>query len=153
MFTESLDGRIEADHTVRTVWTFVEQMDLSVLLSQIKSVQGHQGRNSTDPRILLALWLYASIEGVGSARQLEQLCEDHRAYQWICGKVSVNYHTLSDFRTGHGKPFDKLLAQSVASLVHEGLVDVNTVAQDGMRIRASRLGAVRSDAKPSWRSI
>jgi transposase len=141
MFTESLDGRIEADHTVRTVWAFVEQMDLSVLLSQIKSVQGHQGRNSTDPRILLALWLYASIEGVGSARQLEQLCEDHRAYQWICGKVSVNYHTLSDFRTGHGKPFDELLAQSVASLVQEGLVDVNTVAQDGMRIRASAGGS------------
>lgn len=137
MFTESLDGRIEADHTVRTVWAFVEQMDLSVLLSQIKSVQGHQGRNSTDPRILLALWLYASIEGVGSARQLEQLCEDHRAYQWICGKVSVNYHTLSDFRTGQGKALDELLTRSIASLVHEGLVDVNTVAQDGMRIRAS----------------
>jgi transposase len=141
MFTESLDGRIESDHTVRTVWLFVEQLDLSSLLSQIKSVQGHQGRNATDPRILLALWLYASIEGVGSARQLEQLCEDHRAYQWICGKVSVNYHTLSDFRTGQGKQLDELLARSIASLVKEGLVDVNTVAQDGMRIRASAGGS------------
>jgi transposase len=137
MFTESLDGRIEADHTVRTVWAFVEKLDLSPLLSQIKAVKGRQGRDSTDPRILLTLWLYASIEGVGSARQLEQLCQDHRAYQWICGKVSVNYHTLSDFRTGHGKSFDALLAQMLASLSHEGLVDVNTVAQDGMRIRAS----------------
>ena len=137
MFTESLEGRIEADHTVRTVWAFVEGLDLSPLLSQIKSVQGRQGRDSTDPHILLTLWLYASIEGVGSARQLEQLCVDHRAYQWICGKVSLNYHTLSDFRTGHGKPFDELLAQMLASLTHEGLVDVNTVAQDGMRIRAS----------------
>ena len=137
MFTESLDGRIEADHPVRTVWAFVEGLNLSPLLSQIKSVKGGQGRDSTDPRILLTLWLYASIEGVGSARQLVKLCNDHRVYQWICGKVSVNYHMLSDFRTGQGKAFEGLLAGLLASLTHEGLVDVNTVAQDGMRIRAS----------------
>lgn len=137
MFTESLDGRIEADHPVRMVWAFVEGLNLSPLLSQIKSVKGGQGRDSTDPRILLTLWLYASIEGVGSARQLVKLCKDHRVYQWICGKVSVNYHMLSDFRTGQGKAFEGLLAEWLASLTHTGLVDVNTVAQDGMRIRAS----------------
>lgn len=141
MFTESLDGRIEADHPVRTVWAFVEGLNLSPLLSQIKSVKGCQGRDSTDPRILLTLWLYASIEGVGSARQLVKLCNDHRVYQWICGKVSVNYHMLSDFRTGQGKAFEGLLAEWLASLTHEGLVDVNTVAQDGMRIRASAGGS------------
>ena len=135
--TDSLDDRIEEDHTVRTVWSFVEQLDLSPLLNQIKSVKGHVGRSAIDPRVQMALWLYATIEGVGSARQLEKLCQDHRAYQWICGRVSVNYHTLSDFRTSHGALLDQLLAQSLASLVHEGLVDVNTVAQDGMRIRAS----------------
>ena len=88
MFTESLDGRIEADHTVRTVWTFVEQMDLSVLLSpRSNRCRGHQGRNlDRSACILLALWLYASIEGVGSARQLEQLCEDHRAYSGFAAR-------------------------------------------------------------------
>jgi transposase len=137
MFLESLDQRVEADHPVRVVWAFVEQLDLSPLLKRIQAVKGHQGRDANDPRMLLALWLYAAIEGVGSARQLECLCTDHRAFQWICGGVSINHHSLSDFRVDHVELLDQLLAQSLASLTHEGLVDVNTVAQDGMRIRAS----------------
>ena len=137
MFLESLDQRVEADHPVRLVWAFVENLDLSPLLRRIQAVEGHQGRDANDPRVLLTLWLYAAIEGVGSARQLEALCTDHRAFQWICGGVSINHHSLSDFRVGHAELLDRLLAQSLASLTHEGLVDVNTVAQDGMRIRAS----------------
>jgi transposase len=139
-FHESLDQRIEADHPVRIVWAFVEQLDLSPLLVRIKAVEGHQGRDANDPRLLMALWLYAAVEGVGSARQLERLCNDHRAFQWICGGVSINYHTLSDFRVDHVEVLDRLLAQSLASLTCEGLVDVNLVAQDGMRIRASAGG-------------
>ena len=137
MICESLDQRIEADHPVRNVWTFVEQLDLKPLLDRIKAVKGHVGRNANDPRLLLALWLYASIEGVGSARELTRLCVDHRAFAWLCGGVGVNNHTLADFRVQHGEFLEKLFAQSIASLTHEGLVDVNLVAQDGMRIRAS----------------
>jgi len=59
------------------------------------------------------------------------------AYRWICGGVSVNYHTLSDFRTAHTELLDELLTQSVATLMHQGLVTLNRVAQDGMRVRAS----------------
>jgi hypothetical protein len=85
----------------------------------------------------MTLWLYATVEGVGSARELDRLCQNHVHYQWICGDVGVNYHTLSDFRTEHGELLDELLSQSVATLIHEGLVNLNQVAQDGMRVRAS----------------
>src|SRR5436190_8636083 len=147
MFLESLDQRVEADHVVRTVWAFVEQVDLTPLLERIKAVEGVQGRDANDPRVLLGLWLYASIEGVGSARQLDRLCRDHRAYHWICGGVSVNYHTLADFRVRHVELLDQMLAQSLAGLSREGLVDINTVAQDGMRIRASAgAGSFRREA-------
>jgi transposase len=136
-YFESLDQRIDADHPVRAVWAFVQQVDLTPLLDRIKAVQGNVGRNANDPRILLCLWLYASIEGVGSARELDRLCQEHRAFEWICGGVSVNYHTLADFRVQHTDILDNLFAESIASLSREGLVDVNVVAQDGMRIRAS----------------
>ncbi len=96
----------------------------------------------------MALWLYATIDGVGSARQLDELCRSHSAYQWICGDVSVNYHTLSDFRTDHGELLDQLLTQSVAVLLAEGLVDLNRVAQDGMRVRASA-GAASFRRRPT----
>jgi transposase len=137
MICESLDERLEADHPVRAVWAYVEQLDLTPLLERIKAVEGHVGRNATDPRILMALWLFASIEGIGSARELNLLCVDHRAFAWLRGGVSVNYHTLADFRVAHSDFLDKLFAQAIASLTKEGLVDVNLVAQDGMRIRAS----------------
>jgi transposase len=137
VFCETLDKRIDDDHPVRAVWTFVESVDLAPLHDRIKAVKGNVGRNANDPRILLALWLFASIEGVGSARELDRLCREHRAFEWICGGVSVNYHTLADFRVSHGEFLDKLFARSIASLSREGLVDVNLVAQDGMRIRAS----------------
>jgi transposase len=133
----SLEALLAEDHPARAVWEYVEGLDLSCLYDSIRAVEGRCGRDAIDPRILMALWLYATLDGVGSAREVGRLCEDHVAYQWICGGVSVNYHTLSDFRTGNVALLDRLLTGGVAGLLHEGLVTMNRVAQDGMRVRAS----------------
>jgi len=132
-----LDSLLSADHQARAVWTFVTALDLSELLVAIKAREGEPGRPPADPRILMTLWLYATLEAVGSARALAELCEAHVAYRWICGGVSMNYHTLADFRVAHVALLDRLLAQGVASLVSEGLVTLERLAQDGVRIRAS----------------
>jgi transposase len=132
-----LDGAVPADHRVRAVWAFVEGLDLAVLYRGIGAVEGGAGRPATDPRILMALWLYATVEGVGSARALDRLCEEQLVYQWICGGVGVNDHTLSDFRVQNSDVLDELLTQSVAALMKEGIVDLARVAQDGMKVRAS----------------
>jgi len=136
MQVASLDSLLPEDHAARVVWEYVEGLDLSRLYESIQSVEGGPGRDAIDPRILMALWLYATLDGVGSARQLARLCGDHVAYRWICGGVSVNYHTLSDFRTAHPALLDDLLTRSVATLMHEDLVTLHRVAQDGMRVRA-----------------
>lgn len=136
-----LEARLAADHRARVVWEFVEGLDLSPLYQAIKAVEGHAGRPPIDPAILMALWLYATLEGVGSARALARLCEEHDAYRWICGGVSVNYHTLADFRVDPAEVLDRLLTTSVAALVAEGLVELTRVAQDGVKIRASAGGA------------
>jgi len=132
-----LDGLLAPDHRARVVWAFVKGLDLSGFYGQIRAVEGHAGRPPIDPAILLALWLYATVEGVGSARALARLCEEHVAYRWLCGGVSVNPHTLADFRSEQGAELDRLLTQSLAALMAEGLVDLERVAQDGMRVRAS----------------
>jgi transposase len=62
----------------------------------------------------LSLWLYATLQGVGSARARARLCEAHDAYRWLCGGVRVNHHTLSDFRVGQGAFLDKQLTANVA---------------------------------------
>jgi transposase len=133
----SLDQLLPADHPVRTVWHYVQQLDLAPLYEPIRAVEGHAGRPSVDPPILTALWLFATLEGVGSARRLDKLCSEQLPFEWLCGGVSVNYHTLADFRVGHGEFLDQLLTNSVAALLVEELVPLQRVAQDGMKVRAS----------------
>ena len=87
--------------------------------------------------LLVALWLNATLDGVGSARALARLCESHLAYQWLLGGVSVNYHTLADSRVQREAELDGILTRSVAALMSEGLVELERTAQDGVRIRAS----------------
>jgi transposase len=131
---ESLIGR---DDPVRVIWAYVEGLDLSELENRIKARGDRPGHPATSPWLLLALWLYANSDGVGSARALERLCHSHDVYRWLCGGVSVNYHTLSDFRVGCADLLDRLLAEHLAALAKAGLVDLDTLAQDGVRIRAS----------------
>lgn len=132
-----LEALLAPDHRARVVWAFVEGLDLSRFYASIRAVEGHAGRPPADPKILLALWLYATLAGVGSARALARLCAEHDAYRWICGGVTVNHHQLSDFRVEQVEALDELLTQSVATLLAAGAVRLERVAQDGMRVRAS----------------
>ena len=143
-----LESLLPRDHPARSVWAYVEGLDLSPWYEAIRAVEGHAGRDAIDPRILTALWMYATLDGVGSARRLDALCDSHTVYQWIRGGVGVNYHTLSDFRTERVEALDELLSHSVAVLMEQGLVTLNTVAQDGKRVRASA-GASSYRRRPS----
>jgi transposase len=114
-----VDGLIEPEHPARAIWRVLEQLELSRFYEPIKAREGVAGRDASDPRVLLALWLYGISQGVNSARELARLCTAHAAYRWICGGVSVNYHTLSDFRSAHQAALDELMSQLLASLMSE----------------------------------
>ena len=133
----TLDERLPPDHRARLVWAWTEALDLSPMYEAIGSTESGPGRPAIDPRILLALWLYATLDGVGSARAIDRLCREHIAYMWICGGVGVNRDALAAFRREHEEDLDDLLSQSVAAMMAEGLVELSCVAQDGMRVRAS----------------
>lgn len=132
-----LDSLLPPLHRARAIWALVERLDLSAFYAPIKARGSWAGRDATDPQVLLAIWLYATATGVGSAREVERLCEAHAAYRWLRGGVAVNYHTLSDFRTAHGAALDQLLSQVLAALAHQGLVTLRRVTQDGTRVRAA----------------
>jgi transposase len=145
-----LDDLLASDHRARQVWVYVESCDLTVLYEKIRAVEGDAGRPPIDPAILMALWLYATLEGVGSARLLERLCERDLAYRWICGGVGVNHHTLSDFRVDAGAVLDGLLTRSMAALVAAGIVGLECLAVDGVRVRAAAgTSSFRSEARLS----
>src|SRR5262245_30433248 len=79
MRTASLNELLPPEHQARTVWDFVQGLDLSRLLAEIRAVAHHPGQPANDPRLLLAVWLYATIEGIGSAREVARLCAAHLA--------------------------------------------------------------------------
>jgi transposase len=132
-----LDSQIAEDHLARTVWAFVEALDVAPLESGIKAREGTPGRPTPDRRLYVALWLFATLDGVGSARKLAELCGSHTAYRWLCGGVPVNYHDLSDFRVEAGPFLDDLLSKSIAGLIDQGIVSSEVLAVDSVRVRAS----------------
>ena len=137
MVMQDLDASLPQDHPARAIWDMLEQLDLSGFYASIQSVRGGPGRPASDPAVLLGLWVYATVEGVGSARKLSRLCQEHDGFRWLRGGVPVDYHLLSDFRTEHQQALDELLTQIVGVLMAEELVDLKEVAQDGVRVRAS----------------
>ena len=137
MRCQSLDQMLGPQHRVRMVWQYVVSLDLTELYTAIQAVEGGVGRNAVDPQILFALWLFATLEGISSGRQLTESTTRDLPYMWLCGGVSVNYHLVNDFRSAHGDLLKRLLIDSISVLRHQDLITLDEVAQDGMRVRAS----------------
>lgn len=135
--TTCLNEQLAADHPSRAIWAMIERLNLSALYQQIDARSGVAGAPAIDPKILLGLWVFATSEGEGSAREIWRLTGLHTAYRWLCGGVEVGYHTLSDFRSQQGQVVDNLITQVLALLMHHELIDLSRVAQDGTRVRAS----------------
>ena len=135
MLVQCPDDLVAADHPVRMVAAVVERLDRSRFAEPIRAREGRVGRDATDPGLLISLWLYACMRGIGSARELARRCEESKPFLWLCGGVSVNHRLLSEFRTDHGEALDELLTQVIASLVEQGVVKVSRISQDGVRVR------------------
>jgi transposase len=133
----NLDELVAPDHPARAVWELMGKLDLSKFTEDCRSRGENAGRPAIDPRILVTLRLYATSQGVGSARELARLCRDHAAYRWVCGGVEVGRPTLSDFRVGHGEAPDAMLTDLLAVMMHQDLLPLARTAQDGLKVRAS----------------
>lgn len=137
MHLASLEQLLPADHRARVVWQYVKSVDTESLYKKFQPTALGKGRPAIAPEILLALWLLATIDSISSAREVERRCETDIPYMWLRGGVSVNYHTLSDFRSDNAEFFEKMLVDSVTSMIDQGFVTLETIGQDGMRVRAS----------------
>lgn len=137
MVVQCPDDLVGPEHAVRKIMAVVERLDLSRFCEPIQAREGQAGRDATDPQLLVALWLYACIHGIGSARELARRCEESAPFRWLCGGVTVNHHLLSDFRTDHAAALDELFTRVIAALVDKEIVQVQRISQDGVRVRVS----------------
>jgi transposase len=133
----SLEQLVPPEHSARTIWAAMLVLDWSKFEQAIAARGSTPGRPATDPRVLATLWLQGLMDNVSSGRQLEELCQNHAVYQWIRGGLSINYHTLNDFRTDNAEAVDELFTQVLGRLMHKGLISVGTITQDSVPIRAS----------------
>lgn len=133
----AIDEMVPRDHRCRIVWRFVESIDLDPFYEGIRVSDSQAGRTKISPEILISLWLMATLDGISSAHEINRRCQTDLIYRWICGGVSVNYHTISDFRTDHVEKLSDILTSSIASLIKQGFVSLEEIAQDGMRVRAA----------------
>jgi transposase len=133
----NVDELIGQDHPARSIWEFVEKLDLSKFYESIASVEGEAGRSAFDPLMLISVWVYAYSRGIGSAREISRLCETDLVFQWLTGYQSINPHTLSDFRVVHKKGLDGLFEQVLGLLSAVGLLKLERVTQDGTKIQAN----------------
>lgn len=132
-----IDDLVRALHPVRTVMAVVEKLEVSGFCEPIRAREGQAGRDATDPRLLVGLWLYGCTRGIGSARELARRCEESAPFRWLCGGVTVNHRLLSDFRIDHADALDELFTQVIVTLVDKKLVRVSRISQDGVRVRVS----------------
>lgn len=132
-----IDDLIPDDHPARGIWEFVSRLDLSDFYEGIESEEGEAGRPAFDPRLLIALWVYAYSEGICSGRELARRLERDNVFQWLSGCMEINYHTLCDFRVRFKKELDELFTQVLGVLSAEGLISLKVVGGDGTKIGAN----------------
>ena len=138
--TVDVERLIEDDHSVRSIWELVGRLDLSLYHAQIEAVEGHAGRDHTDPQLLISLWQYAYSRGISSAREVARQCEFAPAFQWLCGRHAMSHRTLSGFRSEKKAALDDLFVQVLGRLSAEGLITLERVTLDGTKIKANAGG-------------
>jgi transposase len=131
------EGLVGPDHLARAIWSLMTQLDWSEYEKRIKSRDPLGGRPCWSPQLLASVWIYVYSQNVGSARKAERMMDYEPGLQWLAGGKQINYHTLADFRVCEQRMLDRLMAQVLAVLDQEGMIDLSVVMQDGTKVKAS----------------
>jgi len=138
--TVDIEKLIDEDHSARSLWELVDRLDLRLYHAQIAAVEGHAGREHTDPQLLISVWLYAYSRGISSAREVARQSEFEPGFQWLCGLEAISHRTLSGFRSENKAALDDLFVQVLGMLSAEGLITLERVTLDGTKIKANAGG-------------
>lgn len=123
---------LDGAHPARDVQRFVAGLDLSEIESEYSSL----GRHGHSPRCVLAVWLYASQIGMHHATKVARACATDAAMLFLSGGHAIAAGTLKRFRQKRGALLHALLAETVRIAHADGLIVVEEMATDSMRLRA-----------------
>jgi transposase len=137
---------LPAGHLAWWLLEVVEQLELDEFYAVYRA--DGSGRPAHEPRMMVALLVYAYCVGERSSRRIERLCEQDVAFRVIAANRAPDHTTISRFRKRFAGPLAELFIQVLAMCAKAGMVRVATVAVDGTKLAANAgLGANRSYAK------
>lgn len=131
-----LERLIPPDHLARAIESLVKELPDTELLASNKSFEGQAGRPRTDPRMLVAIWVYAYSQGIGQAEAIAEEMKYEPALRWLAGNQTLSGRTLSGFRVAQDKAVRELFSSLLGILSKLELVDLKQVTLDGTKIKA-----------------
>ena len=126
---------LPADHLVWFVIDVVDQIDLSAFRRAYRA-DGH-GRAAYDPRLMVAVLLYAYCTGLRSSRVIERRCIEDVTFRILAGGLCPDHVTIARFRARHAEALAGVFVDSLRLCAEAGLVRLGVVALDGTKMGAS----------------
>jgi transposase len=133
--TGSLESLLPVHSVARVIWDGVRDLDFSGFDGVYRN--DTEGRPAVDPRRLTAVWILATLRGIGSSVEVARLCQSDIEFRWLSGDCGVQKSTLSSFRTGRFDHLCDISTQVLAALSRSDLLPGAEVAIDGSVIRAA----------------
>lgn len=139
------------DHLAWFVIESAEELDLSAFYAAYRS-DGH-GAAAHDPRMMVALLLYAYATGERSSRRIERRLREDVAYRVIAANRVPDHATIARFRTRHQDALGTLFTQVLGLCVEAGIASSAVVAVDGTKVDADASGHANTDHEAIAREI
>jgi len=135
LFPPSPRDWLPEDHLAFFILDVVTQLDLSAIVDTYeKELRGYPPH---DPRMMVALLLYAYCVGVPSSRKIEKRTHEDVAFRVIAAENHPDHVRISEFRRRHIKDFGDLFVQVLRLCQKAKLVKLGNVALDGTKMKAN----------------
>ena len=127
---------LKEDHLAWFILDVVSELDISPVEKAIQRKDA-RGQRPYDPRMMVALLVYAYCTGVYSSRRMERACRENVAFRVITGNRQPYFTTINEFRRVHRKHFEGLFVEVLKLCREAGLVKLRHVAVDGTKVKAN----------------
>ncbi len=131
----SLDEWLPKDHLARFVIAVVDTLDLSAFYARRRA--DGWGRAAYDPKMMVALLIYAYATGARSSRLIERRCVEDIAFRFISANEAPDHATIARFARDHEEDLAHLFHQVLRLAAEVGLLRVGLIALDSTRIKAN----------------
>ena len=132
LFPQRIDKDIAQDDPVRLVSSVVNSLDLSGLRKLYKE----RGRSPYDPKMLLAVVIYAYMNNIYSCRKIEKSLRRDVHFIWLAGYEQPDFITINRFRNRAKEEINNIFTQLVLLLSAKGLVSLDVEYVDGTKMES-----------------